>query len=329
MQAFAITDKSHRSIEQISLIDVPVPVIAADQVLIKVKAVGLNPVDYKVVEFGVDAWQYPHILGLDVAGVIEAVGEGVDRFVVGDRVAGHGYLLKDGCFAQFVAVPAYQLGKIPDDVSFEQAAGLLCGAMTAFQALHRKASLNNRRTVLVHAAAGGVGSIAIQLAKLAGLTVYATAGTDKIDFVRRIGAADVIIDYKTEDITARVLELTQNRGVDLIINTIDGKTATEDLNRLAYNGALVAIVEEPDYRQSDLFRRGQSVCVVNLGGAHGSRDPAQQADLGRITQTLLNLVSQGKINPLIETVLPFENIPQGLQLIKRRKTVGKVVAVLK
>ena len=203
MKAFALTDSSQRAISDLAIIDIPKPKISANDVLVKVTAVGLNPVDFKVIENGVDAWTFPHIVGMDVVGEIVELGEHVTQFQIGDRVAGHGNLTKQGCLAEFASVPAYQLTKIPDSISHTDAAALLCNGLTAYQALFRKVTLANKKTILIHAGSGGVGSIAIQLAKMVGLTVYTTASTAKFDFVKSLGA-DVVIDYKTENVSSEL-----------------------------------------------------------------------------------------------------------------------------
>lgn len=285
---------------------------------------GLNPVDYKVVEDGVPAWTFPHIPGLDVAGEVVAVGARVTAWRVGDRVSGHGDLTRNGCFAEFVAVPTYQLARIPDNISYEMAASLLCGALTAYTAVERKPNLTNVKTVLVHAGAGGVGSIAIQLAKLHGFKVFTTVSTGKVKYVQQLHP-DTIIDYRQEDIDARLTQLTGGRGVDLIIDPVGKAEAERDLDRLAYNGTLVTIVDVPDLTGVPMFDRGLSMAVVNLGGAHRSANPVQQADLGKMNAAMLDLAAAGKVNPLIEKVLPFDQLKAGLQAIKGHRVVGKLV----
>lgn len=324
MKALVVNSPDDQSIDRLQIAEVEKPTPAPDQVLIRVHAAGLNPVDYKVVEGGVPAWTYPHTLGLDVAGEIVAVGDNVTAWRVGDRVSGHGDLTRNGCFAEFVAVPTYQLARIPDNVSYETAASLLCGALTAYTAVERKPNLANVKTVLVHAGAGGVGSIAIQLAKLHGLEVYTTVSTGKIKYVQQLHPA-AVIDYRQEDVDARLDQLTDGRGVDLIIDTVGKTEAERDLGRLAYNGTLVTIVDVPDLTGVPMFDHGLSVAVVNLGGAHLSGNPAQQADFGRMNAAMLELAAAGKVDPLIEQVLPFDQIKAGLQAIKDHQVVGKLV----
>lgn len=254
MKAYTIANPHDRSLADIHLITVDRPAPKADQVLIKVHAVGLNPVDYKVVEGGVDAWHYPHILGLDVAGEIVAVGPQAKGWQVGMRVSGHSDLTKDGCFAEYITVPSYQLALIPDNVSYETAASMLCGALTAYQAINRKPNLATAKTTLIHAGAGGVGSMALQFAKLRGLKVFTTVSTRKVNFVRQLHP-DAIIDYQKEDVTDRVMKLTAGQGADLIVDTVGKAEATADLHRLAYNGTLVTIVEFPTVDPDLIFNR--------------------------------------------------------------------------
>ncbi|WP_257903760.1 alcohol dehydrogenase catalytic domain-containing protein [Streptococcus macedonicus] len=161
IKVFALTDSSQRAISDLAIIDIPKPKIAANDVLVKMTAVGLTPVDFKVIETGVDAWTFPHIIGMDIVGEIVELGEHVTQFQIGGRVAGHGNLTKQGCLAEFASVPAYQL------------------------------------------------------AKMAGLTVYTTASTAKVDFVKLFGA-DIVIDYKTKNVSRRIAALTDELGVDMI-----------------------------------------------------------------------------------------------------------------
>lgn len=324
MKAYTITNSQDHSLTDIHLTTVDRPVPGPDQVLIKVHAAGLNPVDYKVVEGGVDAWHFPHILGLDVAGEIVAVGKQVQKWQVGMRVSGHSDLTKDGCFAEYIAVPSYQLALIPDNVSYETAASLLCGALTAYQAINRKPNLATAKTALIHAGAGGVGSMAIQFAKLRGLKVFTTVSSRKVGFVRQLHP-DAIIDYQKEDVTSRIMELTADQGADLIVDTVGKAEATADLHRLSYNGTLVTIVEFPTVDPDLMFNRGLTVATVNLGGAHLSKNPVQQRDLGQMDKEVLQLASQGKVKSLIERVLPFDQLVHGLQMIKDRQVMGKLV----
>lgn len=326
MKAYVIPDAQARGIDAIRIADVPEPVAGPGHVLVKVHAAGLNPVDYKLAEGGNASWTYPHVLGLDVAGEIVAIGEGVeDTWKVGMRVAGHGDLRCDGCFAEYVSAPAYELALIPDDVPYTTAAGLLCGALTAYQTINRKPNLNLVRTAFVHGGSGAVGGIAAQLAKMHGVTVLTTCSTRNVDFVREHVRPDAIIDYRTEDVDARVRELTGGLGADLIVDTVSGREAQRDLDRLAYNGQLVTIVDVPPISDAQMFARALSVDVVNLGGAHASGNPVERRDLGTMASDVLSMVSQGELDPLITGVLPFADLVEGLRSLAEHRVTGKLV----
>lgn len=326
MKAYVIPDAQARGIDAIRLADVPDPVAGPGHVLVKVHAAGLNPVDYKLAEGGNPAWTYPHVLGLDMAGEIVGIGEGVEgTWKVGMRVAGHGDLRHDGCFAEYVSAPAYELALIPDDVPYATAAGLLCGALTAYQTINRKPNLNLVRTALVHGGSGAVGGIAAQLAKMHGVAVLTTCSTRNVEFVREHVRPDAIIDYRTEDVDARVRELTGGLGADLIVDTVSGREAQRDLDRLAYNGQLVTIVDVPPIPGGRMFARALSVDAVNLGGAHASGNPVEQRDLGTMASDVLSMVSQGELDPLVTGMLPFADLVEGLRSLAEHRATGKLV----
>ena len=326
MKAYVIPNAEARGLDAMELADVPRPQAAPGHVLIQVHAAGLNPVDYKLAEGGNANWTYPHILGLDVAGEIVELGEGVeDTWKVGMRVAGHGDLRFDGCFAEYVSAPTYELALIPDDVEYTTAAGMLCSALTAYQTINRKPNLNLVRTALVHGGSGAVGGVAVQLAKMHGITVFTTCSTRNVDYVREHVRPDAVIDYRTQDVDERVRELTGGRGADLIVDTVSGEEAECDLGRLAYNGQLVTIVDVPPVSSGQMFGGALSIDVVNLGGAHGSGNPMEQRDLGTMASDVLSMVSQGQLDPLITGVLPFGDLVEGLRSLADHKVTGKVV----
>lgn len=326
MKAYVIPNAEARGLDAMELADVPRPQAAPGHVLIQVHAAGLNPVDYKLAEGGNANWTYPHILGLDVAGEIVELGEGVeDTWKVGMRFAGHGDLRFDGCFAEYVSAPTYELALIPDDVEYTTAAGMLCSALTAYQTINRKPNLNLVRTALVHGGSGAVGGVAVQLAKMHGITVFTTCSTRNVDYVREHVRPDAVIDYRTQDVDERVRELTDGRGADLIVDTVSGEEAECDLGRLAYNGQLVTIVDVPPVSSGQMFGGALSIDVVNLGGAHGSGNPMEQRDLGTMASDVLSMVSQGQLDPLITGVLPFGDLVEGLRSLADHKVTGKLV----
>lgn len=324
MQAYSLTSQEQSGLENLTIHESEIPSPKPNEVLVKIDSIGLNPVDYKLIESPSSDFDYPHIFGLDAAGTIISVGKDVTKFTVGERVAGHNNLAKNGTFAEYSVYPDYSLAKISAEVSFEEAASVLCGAMTAFQAIFRKMNLTGKKNILIHAGAGGVGLIAIQLAKLQGLDVITTVSTSKIGFVNSFHP-DKIIDYKKEDVTAEVLKYTDGVGVDLILNTVSGEAKTDVEERLAYNGQLVWINEAPEsLDQGFLAERG----ALNLGGAHRSNNYAQKRDLGVMAAELLALIAQKKLNPCITEVLPFDQLVNGLEKLYHHDTIGKIVVKL-
>lgn len=320
MKALVVPEPAAKTLQQLEWTNRSMPNPKADEVLIRTRAVGLNPVDVKIVFNGYFDWTYPHTLGLDVAGEIMGVGDRVSDYKVGDRVAGHANFAEDGAFAEYVTYPAAALTIIPESVDYETAAGCLCAGMTAYQALFRKAQLNNVETVLIHAGAGGVGSMAIQLANIAGKHVITTVSAAKEDFVAAL-KPDAIIDYHKEDVTNRVLELTRGLGADLIINTIGNSEA--DFDRIAYNGQLVCVLDTPTDAPED---KALSISNLDLGGAHRSGNPWQVQDLGKMAGELLELVADGKIDPLITKRYAREDIVEGLRALDAHEIVGKAIA---
>ena len=158
------------------------------QLAVKVISTALNPVDYQLIKSGNRAWSYPHYTGVDLAGEVVEVGQGVRGFEVGDRVACHTDLTQKGSFAEFTVIEAVAAAKIPKGVSYDQAAAILCAGMTAYQAIIQKLNHTDKRTILIHGGAGGVGGFAIQLAKELGLKVFSTASTINHSWIKSLGA---------------------------------------------------------------------------------------------------------------------------------------------
>lgn len=274
------------------------PAIQPDHVLVQVKAVGLNPVDYKTAGWGVDGWSYPHILGLDVAGVIAETGQDVEGVQVGDRVYYHGNLAKPGGYAEYTIAPAHILAPIPDDISFEDAAAIPCAGFTAWQILSRKIKPNAGDTILIHGGAGGVGGFAVQLARQLGLKILTTCSAGNFGAVKALGA-DHPIDYRTEDITSRVMELTDGRGVDIVINTVSRESATEDLKRLAFGGHLACVADMPDFSEINPFTQAISIHESALGGAHLSGDLPAQKDLAKMGREMMEMLKKKSISSML------------------------------
>lgn len=305
--------------------EIETPAPAKGEVLVKVYAAGLNPVDYKTGTNGNPAWTYPHILGLDVAGTIEAVGEGVTEWSKGDRVVYHGDFRKKGGFAEYAITTAHTISRIPDSMSFEDAAALPTAGYTAYQALFRKLPMENIQTILIQGGAGGVGGFGVQLAKNAGKTVISTASEHNHDYVRSLGA-DYVIDYRNEDVKARVMEITNGRGVDAVLDTVSRESATNSLDLIAYGGHLAHIAGAPDYTHIKSFTKVISYHEVALNANHHQNDVIAEKDLAKIGDELLQLVAEGKISSLLERTVSLEEVPQALEELAERHVKGKIVA---
>lgn len=309
--------------ESLRLADMPLPEPGRGELRVKVAAVALNPVDYKSAARGHADWKFPFILGLDVAGIVDAAGEGA-AFKKGERVYYHGDLRKNGGYAEFAAVDANAVARIPDNVDFVQAAALPTAGFTAWQAMRDKAPLRSGQTVLIHGGSGGVGGFAIQLAQQMGLRIFTTASPKNADKVRALGA-DEVIDY-AGDVAGEVKRLTDGRGVDAVLDTVSSASATASFRLLAYGGHLMCITGLPDFSVWTPFEKAVSVHELALGAAHASGDAVAVKNLGRIAAELAALVSSKKIDPLVGEVAEFRDLPAALGRLQRREVAsGKVV----
>ncbi|MGX8176175.1 zinc-binding dehydrogenase [Exiguobacterium artemiae] len=303
--------------------DVDTPTPMTREALIRVQAVALNPVDYKATKN--PAWTYPHIPGVDLTGVVEQLGPDVTDVQVGDRVAIHTNLQKNGAFAEYVTVDARALAKIPEAVSFTDAAAILCAGMTAYEAIFQKMNTTDKETILIHAGAGGVGGFGIQLAKRLGLQVATTASADNHDWVKRLGA-DLAIDYRNEDVTQIIRDWTNGRGVDLILNTVGRQEATDDLDRLAFSGQLAYIAGGPDLSVVTPFTLSPSIHEVALAAAYASENDRAIRNLGLMASELLQLVASKQLDPLVTKVVAGSEIAEYLELLSKRHVRGKIIA---
>jgi NADPH:quinone reductase len=326
MKALLLHDKGLWKEMKVEEIDIPKP--SAGELLIEVHAVGLNPVDYKTATGGNPNWAYPHILGLDVAGVVAEVGECVTGWAKGDRVVYHGDLTKKGGYAEYAVTTAHTVSRIPDQVTFEDAAALPTAGYTAYQSLFRKLPMDHIDTLLIHGGAGGVGGFAVQLAKWAGKTVISTASRHNHEYVKSLGA-DYVIDYREEDVKAKVMEVTNGRGVDAIIDAVSRQSATDSLDMLAFLGHIVHIAGAPDYTQVKPFTKAISFHEIALGPAHQSGDRKAPEDLGVMGNEMLALLAERKISSMLKEVITLEQVPEALSRLAERHVKGKIVTKLK
>jgi NADPH:quinone reductase-like Zn-dependent oxidoreductase len=304
--------------------EVATPQPGEGEIRVAVYAVGLNPVDYKLAGWGHPAWTYPHILGLDVGGVVDAVGPGVKKFKTGDRVMYHGDLSKSGGLAEYAVVGAHIAARVPRTISLATAASLPCAGMTAYHALHRRLHVRRGQSILIQAAAGGVGGFAVQLAKHAGLTVVATCSGENVAYVRDLGA-DVVVDYRKDNLKAAVSRATRGRGVNAILESLGPDQAKSDMELLAFNGAMACLLGLPDLSGLQPFTVSPSLHEVALGAVHQYGSRRQVEDLAVMGYELLDLLKRGDIHPLPMETLSLGQAVKGLEMLAKGHVRGKVV----
>ncbi|WP_454101260.1 zinc-binding dehydrogenase [Metabacillus sp. SLBN-84] len=326
MKALLLNGKNEWKNMKIEETEKPVP--KKGEVVVEIHAAGLNPVDYKTGTNGNPNWTFPHILGLDAAGTIHEVGEGVTQWKKGDRVVYHGDFNKKGAYAEYGVTTAHTISRIPDSITFEEAAALPTAGYTAYQALFRKLPMNAIETILIHGGAGGVGGFGIQLAKAAGKTVITTASERNHDYVLSLGA-DHVIDYTKEDVKAKVMELTDGRGVDAVLDTVGRDNATASLDLIAYNGHIAHIAGAPDYSRVKPFTKVISFHEIALNAIHHHNDVISERDLAKMGDELLKMVEEKKVSPLLERVITLQEVPQTLEELSNRHVKGKIVAKIK
>ncbi|WP_315500951.1 zinc-binding dehydrogenase [Actinomyces radicidentis] len=313
----------------------PVVEPGAGQVRLRVAAVGLNPVDWKVARAGSDAWTWPHVLGLDVAGTVDAVGPGVSEarpdLEPGQRVALHHDLRAPGGLQETVVVDALAVAHVPDAVSLADAAALPCAGMTAYQALVRLHA-GEEQTVLITAGAGGVGGYAVQLARLMGARVIATASPEKADSVRALGA-DEVLDYRAlgspEAVARAARALTPDvRGVDGVLDVLSSESATANLGALAFNGGLAYVGGRPDLSAVPGFTVSPSLHEVSLGAAYSAGTSRDRLVLAVMLTSLLGMVESGDLDPRVTTRVALADVPAAYEALASGHAMGKTVAVL-
>ena len=317
-----------RSLRNLAVGELSTPEPGAGQVRIRVEAVGLNPVDARLASGeGHPDWEWPHVLGLDIAGVVDATGAGVERVAVGDRVANHGDLRRQGGLAEYVIADQATLAQIPSGVSSMAAAALPCAGMAAYQAVHRRLHVEARQTVLVTGAAGGVGGFAVQLAAFAGARVIGTASSDNHDWVRALGATDVV-DYKRNEVSARVLDLTDGRGVDAVVDTVSAESATDSLGLLVHAGGIACIAGRARLETVLSFTTAPSLHEIALGAAHSFGDRLARQRLSLDLARLLRMVNDGWLDPMITGTVALEHCAEAFTALAAGHNRGKVIAVL-
>ncbi|UJB67711.1 zinc-dependent alcohol dehydrogenase family protein [Acaryochloris sp. 'Moss Beach'] len=294
---------------------IPKPVPKANQILVRVYATSINPVDYQTRRGDYqDYVQLPAVIGLDVSGVVEAVGETVTAFKPGDEVYYAPRIFEDaGSYAQYNVVDESLVAIKPKNLSHTEAACFPIAGGTAWESLFTRANLQVGESVLIHAGAGGVGSLAIQLAKAMGAYVFTTCSPRNHDLVKKLGA-DCVIDYATEDYVEVIQRETDNQGVDVVFDTIGGKTIQRSLDILRPFGRLVSIVDI-ETPQSLLAAWDRNLSV------HFVFNPVNSAKLDALRQ----LIEREQLKPVIDSVMPWQQVSQAIQGLEQGGTTGKIV----
>ncbi|MEI7031442.1 NADP-dependent oxidoreductase [Streptomyces pratensis] len=287
----------------------PDPTVGPDSVLVKVRAAAVNPVDRKAREGHLDGAieaVFPVIPGWDVSGVVVQPGVAVDEFAVGDEVIG--YVREDflsrGTFAEYVAAPVRTLARKPLSLSFEEAAGLPLAGLTAYQVLHRTLKVRSGDTVLIHAAAGGVGSLAVQIARHTGCRVIGSASARNHDHLRSLGAEPV--EYG-EGLADRLRELAP-QGIDAAFDTVGGDALRVSAETLVPDGRLASIVDSE---------------VFSYGGRYAFVRP-DATDLAHLAE----LAEQGVVTVHVDRVFPLEQAAEAHRLNAEGRTRGKIVVTV-
>jgi NADPH2:quinone reductase len=311
--------------EQLRVREVEVPRPEPDQVRIEIRAAGCNFSDLLMLKGEYqEKPAMPFVPGAEVAGIVREVGSAVTGLEIGDRVLSRCAL---GGFAEQVAAPAASSYRMPDALGFEAGAAIPTVYPTSYAALLWRAPLLAGETLLVHAAAGGVGLAAVQIGKALGAKVIATAGgRQKLEIARNAGA-DVLIDYREDDFVAGVLAATQGRGADVIYDSVGGETTQRSLKCINWNGRLLVIGFASGTIPAVELNR---VLLKNISivGLHWSAYPKREPErIDACFAGLFEMLRAGQIEPLVSSCYPLEDAGQALVALAARKTVGKVVLV--
>jgi NADPH:quinone reductase-like Zn-dependent oxidoreductase len=284
--------------------DAPMPALNPDDVLVRVCASGVNPIDWKIREGKGGSGSFPRILGWDFSGVIERTGSQVKEWKVGDEVYGRPDPARNGTYAEYVAVNAGVIARKPRSIDHKAAAGVALAGLTAWQGLFEHGRLEAGQRLLIHGAAGGVGSFAVQFAKWKGAYVITTASAKNKLFLEELGA-DEVIDHDKEDFSTLVSD------IDLVFDTVGGEVQARSLNVLKPGGALVGTVGIKDEG------------ALKAKGIRGVSYMAQSRpdDLRKIA----GLIDGGKVIPVVSRIFPLKDAAEAQRISEEGHARGKIV----
>lgn len=330
MRAFTVERYGDKSAVRVG--DVPDPQVGADDVLVRVQAASINPLDSMIRDGKMKTilpYKVPFVLGNDLAGMVVEVGAAVTRFAVGDEVYARPDQDRIGTFAELIAVHQDDVAIKPASLTMEEAASLPLVALTAWQVLVERAHIQPGQKVLIHAGSGGLGTIAIQLAKQLGAQVATTTSTANIDLVKRLGA-DVVINYKKQAFE------TILHDYDLVLDSLGGDTLTKSLDVLKPGGKVISVAGPPDAALGTELGVNPILRLVMSALSFRIRRRARRHNVtysfllmkasGDQLRELTALIEAGKIRPVVDTVFPFESIREALEYLEAgRAKAGKVV----
>lgn len=308
------------------LADCALPDIGPDDVLVSNCAIGLNPVDWKFIEWGHPAWAWPHIPGVDGAGEIAAVGANVRHLAVGARVAYHNDLLRPGSFAEFTAIPARAAIPLPDGLTFVAAAGLPCPWLTAWQAI-QKVPLRPGMVALMTGASGAVGGALLQLAVERGLVVHAVASAAQHDRVLALGAASVT-DYRDAGWQDRLAARFRLQPLDVVFDMVNGAHAKSLAPLLGANGHLVCIQDRQETAPLAAFTTTISLHEVGLNALHAAGHARHWGELVAAGSAIAAKMAAGRYDAQIIETCGFDDLPGALARLKAGPNPGNRVVVL-
>ncbi|SFK18134.1 NAD(P)H-quinone oxidoreductase [Brevibacillus centrosporus] len=310
--------------EELKIMEVPIPTPAEGELLVRVKAGAINRTDILARKGGGSAYKKAtNRLGVEMAGVVEEVGNQAGAWEAGDKVMG----LVSGGYAEYVVIPADRAMRIPDNLSYIEAAAIPEVFLTAYQTLYWIGKLQEGETVLIHAGASGVGTAAIQLAKqVSKANVIVTAGSaEKLAYCKELGA-DHVIDYKRAAIEQEVERITDGKGANLILDFIGAAYWKKNIQSASMDGRLVLIGtlggKETDVDLSELMGKRLQVTGTLLT----PRSDAYKAELSQeLAQKILPLFESGVIKPIIDTVFPLEEIQLAHRRMEANENIGKII----
>lgn len=317
----AIVVREYGGPEVLAVADMAVPQPSGRQVLVRIAAAGVNPVDtYLRSGNHAHAPKLPYTPGKDAAGTVEAVGDRVTNFRPGDRVYTADSLT--GTYAEYSLCEENQLGRLPDNVSFEQGAGVWTPYATSYRALFQKAGAKSGETVLIHGASGGVGIAAVQWAKNAGATVVGTASSDEGKRLVRDQGADLVLDHLSADHFAEILDLTDGRGVDVIIEMLANVNLENDFSALAMFGRIVIVGNRGSIEFTPRLAMTKDATIYGMSLFNSS-----EAERDEIHAAICKGLDSGYIVPVVRESIPLAEAARSHREVIEAKGFGKIVLV--